>query len=104
MPLAFQDGADGTLICTLLQPDETPVDITGWSFTNTFYDKSRDSITAGFTVAIVDADSGQFSLSLTREQTSTAEYNAVRLWKLWGEDASGYKRKIATGTFEIQGI
>lgn len=83
--------------CTLTNPDETPVDLTGATIRGQIRRKALDTtVAADFVVSILDAVNGVFEFGLTDETTAgitagevITEAASKYVWDMELEDALG---------------
>jgi len=86
-------------------PDKTPIDITGWTIEGMFSTEYGDNSIAQWTTTIVDADAGQFALTLTRSQTADNVLLPDKIvWTLFTTDAAGKREVRAFGTVRMREV
>lgn len=95
--LNIRQGATFSATVTALNPDETPVNLTGATVRGQIRRKALDvTVVATFTVTITDAVNGEFEFGLTDETTAAitageqpTEEDSLYVWDMELEDTLG---------------
>lgn len=112
LDLKLRQGATfGPVVGQLKNADETPINITGYTFRAQMRKSADDALSTGlaFTCSVVDGPNGKFSIELSDEQTSTLDVDPISMdaldstyvWDLEMESPAGKVTALLYGKANV---
>lgn len=96
--LYADQGADFSFEMDLSDPNEFPVDVTGYAFAGSARKVYSETVAFTFTISIVDGDTLRVSLS---DSTTSAVKPGKYAYDIMMTDTDGFKSKILEGILYI---